>query len=230
MIYISKLFSPISTGTSAGDIDVGATVKINENGQPVDYLIVNQGLPGDMYDASCDGTWVLRKTIKGKTKWNSTNTSPSSLEGSTIMQTMAGYISDFDQNVQQAIKTVKIPYCVGGSSNTIKSGSDGLQCKIFPISAYELGILKDSNNNYRSYLPEDGQKLQYFLSGESSDAQSKRQCNDSYYVRTPWLQYTYTVNIVNPDGSFNIEHNVSFEYGARPLFILSYDFKFQEVS
>ena len=229
MIYISKLFSPISTGTSAGDIDVGATVKINENGQPVDYLVVHQGLPGDMYDASCEGTWVLRKTIKGKTKWNPTNTSPSSLEGSTIMQTMAGYISDFDQNVQQAIKAVKIPYCVGGSSNTIKSGADGLQCKIFPISAYELGILKDSNTNYSRYLPEDGQKLQYFLSGESSDAEQKRQCNDHYYCRTPWLQHTYAVCDINTNGSLG-SRNVNFEWGARPLFILPYSFKFQEVS
>ena len=47
MIYISKLFSPISTGTSAGDIDVGATVKINEYGSPVNYLVVHQGLPGE---------------------------------------------------------------------------------------------------------------------------------------------------------------------------------------
>ena len=52
MIYICKLISPLATGISAGDIDVGATVKINENGQPVDYLVVHQGLPSDIYDAS----------------------------------------------------------------------------------------------------------------------------------------------------------------------------------
>lgn len=229
MIYISKLFSPVSTGTSAGDIDVGATVKINENGQAVDYLVVHQGLPGDMYDASCEGTWVLRKTIKGNTKWNPTNSSPSTLEGSIIMQTMAGYISDFDQNVQQAIKTVKIPYCVGGSSNTIKSGADGLQCKIFPISAYELGILKSDSNIYSSYLPEEGQKLQYFISGKGSDAQSKRRFNNRYYLRTPWLQYTYTVSYIDVNGNLGAG-NVSFEWGALPLFILPYSFKFKEVS
>ena len=33
------------SGTNAGDIDVGTEVILNENGQPVNYLIVNQGIP-----------------------------------------------------------------------------------------------------------------------------------------------------------------------------------------
>ena len=33
------------SGTNAGDIDVGTEVILNESGQPVKYLIVNQGIP-----------------------------------------------------------------------------------------------------------------------------------------------------------------------------------------
>lgn len=40
-------------------------MRLNEKGTPVDYLVVNQGIPEDspLYDASCEGTWLLRKDI-----------------------------------------------------------------------------------------------------------------------------------------------------------------------
>ena len=43
------------SGTNAGDIDVGAEAILNESGQPVNYLIVNQGIPENspLYDTSC---------------------------------------------------------------------------------------------------------------------------------------------------------------------------------
>ena len=40
---------------------VGSIVKIKINGVLTDFIIVHQGLPGAMYDSSCDGTWVLMK-------------------------------------------------------------------------------------------------------------------------------------------------------------------------
>ena len=44
-----------------GDVAVGTVVKLKENGVAQDYLVVHQGLPSSMYDASCNGTWLLRK-------------------------------------------------------------------------------------------------------------------------------------------------------------------------
>ena len=63
------------SGTNAGDIDVGTEVILNENGQPVNYLIVNQGIPENspLYDASCKGTWLLRKDIAENRQWHSSN-------------------------------------------------------------------------------------------------------------------------------------------------------------
>lgn len=47
---------PVAAGTQISTLEVGTLVKINENGAPVEYLIVNQGNPDpSMYDASCDG-------------------------------------------------------------------------------------------------------------------------------------------------------------------------------
>lgn len=51
---------PVAAGTQISTLEVGTLLKINENGAPVEYLIVNQGLPSSMYDASCDGYWLDR--------------------------------------------------------------------------------------------------------------------------------------------------------------------------
>ena len=60
-------------GAPLGNLAKGTLIKILENGAPVEYLIVNQGLPSSMYDASCDGCWVLRKDIAENRRWDSSN-------------------------------------------------------------------------------------------------------------------------------------------------------------
>lgn len=44
MVYVSRFFVPASSGISAGDLEVGKIVRLNEKGTPVDYLVVNQGI------------------------------------------------------------------------------------------------------------------------------------------------------------------------------------------
>ena len=160
MIYISKLFSPISTGTAAGDIDVGATVKINENGQAVDYLVVHQGLPSDIYDASCEGTWLLRKDIAEDHVWDSGGSNDYS--NSTINAYLNGdWLDRYDANVAEAIVQAKIPYRAGsGYSTTVTSGENGLSVKSFLLSATELNF--DVSN-----MPiNEGYSLGYFSDGD----------------------------------------------------------------
>ena len=130
ILFLSRPYDSGPSGTNAGDIDVGTEVILNENGQPVNYLIVNQGIPENspLYDASCEGTWLLRKDLKENVAWNSSKVN--TLPNSTIMITMAGYVDDYDPAVQEAIKTVKIPYCVGNGSAMVNSGTNGLECKI----------------------------------------------------------------------------------------------------
>lgn len=230
MIYISRLFSPISTGTAAGDIDVGATVKINENGQPVDYLVVNQGLPGDMYDASCEGTWCLRKDIAEERQWNSSNVND--YANSTIKAYLNGdWLNRYDPEVAEAIKQVKIPYRQnGGSGGTDQTGSSGLSCKVFLLSGREVGF----TNNESSYFPNDGAKLDYFLSGNDSSAQQKRiaKLNGSatdWWLRSPGAGNTSGVWDVLSSGNYS-SWRASNSYGVRPALILPFNFKFKEVS
>ena len=230
MIYISKLFSPISTGTSAGDINVGATVKINENGQAVEHIVVHQGLPSDIYDSSCEGTWCLRKDIAEKRVWDSGNSNV--LETSDIQAYLNGdWMNRYDPDIAEAIKQVKIPYRQnGGYGGTDRTGANGLQCKIFLLSGREMGW--DSADN--QYFPDDGAKLDYFIDGTTSSANNKRIANLNGSATYWWLRSPYTYNevavwICNSNGVYDYLYTY-YSYGVRPALVLPFSFKFKEVS
>lgn len=201
-----------------GSVAVGTVVKINESGSPVNYLVVHQGLPSSMYDASCYGTWVLRQDIYQYILWNSTNYS--TLSGSTIMTTMASMLPLYDSFIQSAIKTVKIPYCVGGPSSTVLSGTDGLSCQIFPLGGYEVGYTK----NYATGIPMDGSVLQYFVD-TSVSAEEKRVSNfegeaSEWWLRTPNTNKLDQSYRITSDGSITIGVVNLSKFGIRPAFIL----------
>ena len=231
MIYISKLFSPISTGTSAGDVDVGATVKINENGQPVDYLVVHQGLPGDMYDSSCEGTWVLRKYIAENMQWHSSNVND--YANSTVNAYLNGdWMDRYDADVAEAIKQVKIPYRAGsGYGKTVTSGASGLAAKIFLLSSTEVNLV-------HGYEPtNEGACLSYFSGTAQNGADNKRVAKLNGSATIWWLRSPYCSSsggssyalFVGTSGGWSRD-NCSSSYGIRPALILPYSFKFQEVS
>ena len=226
MVILSRTFIPPPTGIQAGTLDIEQEVLINENGTPVNYIVVHQGLPSSLYDASCDGTWLLRKDITENGQWNSSNVN--TLAGSTIMTTMAGYVNEYDPRIQAAIKTVKIPYCVGGGNTTIMSGANGMECKVFPLGGYEVGWTTSDNQ----YFPVDGAKLDYFLSGRSSDANSKRVAkldgaNSTWYLRSSMNGTNNRIFGVYTGGT-NDDWYAAGDHGLLPTFILPSTFVFQE--
>lgn len=204
-----------------GSVAVGTVVKINESGSPVNYLVVHQGLPSSMYDASCNGTWLLRKDIYKKYFWDSGNSN--ALPGADIFATMAGtkMLSLYDPFIQNAVKTVKIPYCVGNGSSTVRSGANGLLCQFFPLSGYEVGWTTITNSGF----PVDGAKLSYFESGTGSSAKNKRIANlngraISWWLRSPNTGGTESVWRVYSDGNYG-HWNANNSDGVRPAFVIS---------
>lgn len=207
------------TGTPLGELAVGTLIKIQENGAPVEYLIVNQGLPSSMYDASCDGCWVLRKDIAESRAWGS---SDNDYKNSDIHAYLNGsWTSRYSAGVLSQIKQVKIPYQNGtGFGGSVASGANGLSCKIFLLSGYEVGFSTSDS----SYFPRDGAKLSYFSSGTSSSANNKRiaKYNGSatyWWLRSPSTNYTYIVWYVRSNGEY-----YSWRYdnicGVRPALVL----------
>ena len=210
----------VKLGTAISTLEVGTLVKVNENGAPVEYMIVNQGNPdASMYDASCDGCWLLRKDIAENRKWDSTN---NDYQNSDIHAYLNGdWTSRYEAGVLSQIKQVKIPYVDGtGSGGSVASGANGLSCKIFLLSGYELGWTTSDNSRF----PRDGAKLSYFSSGTSSAAINKRIANYNGNATYWWLRSPSTVHInyvwdVGSNGNYYFSH-CGNTYGVRPAFIL----------
>jgi hypothetical protein len=199
---------------------VGSTVKLKVNGTAKEFIVVHQGKPSSLYDNSCDGTWLLMKDIYENRQWHNSNVN--NLENSTIHSYLNGtFLNLFESNIRDAIKQVKLPYRKnGGSGGSDQSGANGLLCKIFLLSGYEIGFTTSDN----SYFPVDGAKLSYFEAGTGSSALNKRiaYLNGSavgWWLRSP---YTYDAGIVwnvysNGNGNGNHASNSS---GIRPALIL----------
>ena len=205
----------VKLGTKA----VGSVLKLNLNGSPKNFIVVHQGKPSSLYDDSCDGTWVLMQDIHSTRQWDGSN---NDYKNSDIHSWLNGtFLNLFDANIREAIKQVKIPYHNGtGSSGSVASGANGLSCKIFLLSGYELGWTKSDN----SYFPQDGAKLDYFTAGTGSAANNKRiaKYNGSatyWWTRSPYTVDSYYVWYVVSDGDYG---NLwcDFANGVRPAFVL----------
>lgn len=205
--------------TKLGSMSVGSTVKLKLGGTARDFLVVHQGLPSSMYDSSCNGTWLLLKDIYTTRTWDSSN---NDYKNSDIHSYLNGtFLNLFDNDIKNAIKQVKIPYQNGtGSGGSVASGANGLSCKIFLLSGYELGWTTSDN----AFFPRDGAKLSYFSSGMSSSANNKRIANYNGSATFWWLRSpsTYNTNYV-----WNVHSSGNYDYwpydhsvGVRPALVL----------
>lgn len=202
-----------------GTLAVGSSVYLNVGGVRKEFLVVHQGLPSSMYDASCNGTWLLMKDIYENRAWHSSNVNK--YESSDIHSYLnSTFLNLFDSNIRDAIKQVKLPYRKnGGSDGTDQSGANGLPCKVFLLSGPEAGLAG------ASYIPNDGTKLDYFNANTGVD--SKRIAYLSGKATAWWLRSpsTYSANyvlVVNSQGGYNDTY-ASNSCGIRPALVLPSD-------
>ena len=218
-----------SIGILASDLAVGTVVKLMEGSTAVEYLVVNQGIPSNssLYDASCDGTWLLRKDCLAEQYWGS-----SLLFQNIVIETWLDndFFNTFGTVEQAAIKQVKIPYCTSAITGSVVSGVNGLIRKIFFLSAVEMG----SNETEH---PIDGSKLSYFELGTDTYANNKRIAYlDSnavkYYTRSPYVSSTPSFIVyVSREGEItlgSLENNDQLSH--RPALILPSTAKFDETT
>lgn len=210
-------------GTPLGNLAVGSTVKIAVGGTDYDWLVVHQGLPGSMYDASCSGTWLLMKDIYEKRAWSSGdyNDYYNSIIHSYLNNT---FLNLFKSNIKDTIKQVKIPYRSGnGSLKTVMSGSNGISTKVFLLSASELSF------NF-PYMPTaEGAELAYFKGCADDGSDSKRiaKLNGTsivWWSRSPYCNSVYVGNrklVVDTIGDWR--HKGEESNGVRPCMILPQD-------
>ena len=200
-----------------GNVPVGTILHMKENGVYQDYLVVHQGLPSSMYDASCNGTWLLRNIIYSTLDWGDVGDYRNSSIQTYLNSTFLGL---FDGEMQDAIRQVRIPYWDGyGYAGHINAGSNGLSCKIFLLGAYELGFSDTATST--ASPPVDGANLAYFDSALNSERRVAKYNGNPFdwWLRSPDLPGSAYVCGITQSGSFNGYNLGSFPIGVRPALV-----------
>lgn len=204
-------------GTPLGSHAVGSIVYVAVGGVRTPWIVVEQGCPSPMYDASCDGTWLLFKDVYSSKQWSKTVKNDYSL--SSIRAYMdSTFLSSIDQNVRNVIKDVRIPYRPGGGSSTsVNSGANGLRCKVFLLSAAEVNL--GFNNR-----PKEGVWLKYFMNCNTIGADDLRVANyngvpGDWWLRTPDTATSNNAVLVTKTGAMS-SANVAYLHGFRPALIM----------
>lgn len=208
-----------SAGTKLSTLYVGHSVYLNVGGVRKEFLVVHQGKPSSLYDASCDGTWLLMKDIYENRQWHSPNIN-SYKESAIHSYLNSTFLNLFESNIQAAIKQVKIPYVNEAGSSAVASGANGLSCKVFLLSGYEVGI------GGKTYLPQDGAKLSYFNLNIGMDPKRIAYLNGSahpWWLRSPSTNSVYYAWSVNSGGGCDNGFDVGLSFGIRPCIILPSD-------
>lgn len=216
---VPQLVAPEPPGIKASELAVGSSVYLMENGSAVEYLVVNQGIPGgsSLYDASCDGTWLLRKDIHSKVQYDTEQYCGDYSESDLHAYLNGDFLSLFDSMTQSAIKQVKIPY-VYGYGYSLGSGANGLSAKIFPLSFKEVNA---PDINYANPLV-DGAVLSYFEDATTSnDPKRVAYLNgtaENYWIRSQSPESGHGALVLSYGGT---NTSVCYAYeGHRPALII----------
>ena len=197
---------------------VGSVVKIKVNGTLRNFIVVHQGKPSSIYDASCDGTWLLMEDIYETRQWHSSNVND--YANSTIHSYLnSTFLNLIDANIRAQIKQAKIPYRPGsGTSQSVNSGANGLSAKIFLLSDREVGY---TQSNVNQYIVNDGAKLSYFQDGNGTTEKIAKLNGSaaSWWLRSPYTSVSaYAWNVYSDGGAGN--GGCTHAYGVRPALIL----------
>lgn len=203
-----------------GDCDFGRTVYLNVGGVKTPFRVVQQGKPSDIYDDSCDGTWLMAQNIY--------ELRPFSSDGGNAYQNSAlheylntTFLNLLDESVRNVIREAKLPYSLNG---TVISGANGLAAKVFIPSAREVGWTTGTS----SYVVNDGARLSYFQnSGTYFNKYRVAKLNGegvSWFTRSPAYGTSGSVNGVTGTGAHTtLSASATYAAGVRPTIILPSD-------
>lgn len=211
----------IAYGMRVGDLPVGSSVFLNVNGKPREFIIVHQGNPDtNIYDASCDGTWLLMKDIYETRAWHSSLVS--SYGGSDIHNYLNNeFLNLFDSGTKGIIQNVRIPYVwFSGSSGYVYNKSNGLRSKVFLLSYCEVKSTKQNGSP-----SSEGVLLDYFnvtTNTENNRIAYLDGMGTGWWLRSPNTNYTDKTYYVTFDGKTDYM-GATQKFGVRPAMIISPD-------
>lgn len=193
---------------------VGTVVKVKESGTAVEYIVIHKGRPSTLYDASCDGIWLMRKEPFYHCRWYNGSTSVENYPNSFVHSYLTNtFISRFDANTKAAIKQVKVPYTLSGAGD-VNSGAKGVSAKVFSLGTRETGFTGSNILN-------DGAALSYFNTGNEGTNASRRIARMGG-TTVEWWTRSHSVNgypyIVTHEGDL-WKTDTTVNYYTRPTFI-----------
>lgn len=207
-----------------GEYAIGDTVLLGEGTAAREYIVVHHGKPSGIYDNSFNnGTIVLKKDIEisDNIVWNDPYNN--NYAGSSINAYLNNtFINTLNASVRNKITTVKIPYRPGsGTGSTISSGANGLSCRVFLASGFELGW----DSSQHTYMPADGATFDYFKNTAAQDAKriayfTSPTVATNWWLRSPSLSNPNATWLVTPAGAANDGYYTTSTCGARPCFVL----------
>lgn len=198
-------------GTPLGNLAVGSTVKIAVGGTDYTWLVVHQGLPGSMYDASCNGTWLLLEDLYTVMQFGSTNLF---INASILNYLNTTFYEAVDERIRSLIKVATIPYIA--KNNTITASSGDLRAWVFLLSMTEVGFVGGATIK----MPIEGAKLSYF-NGHSREAYFNGE-STAWWSRTPFAMFDNNVWCTNEHGDRESFSRSQYN-GIRPCMILPQD-------
>lgn len=201
-----------------GSKAVGSIVKLNVNGTARNFIVVNQGLPGSMYDASCDGTWLLMEDIYELRVWDSSDNDYANSDIHSYLNNT--FINLFDSDIKSVIKQVKLPYTKGkGSSGSIQTGSSGISAKVFLLSYREVGFYAYNS----TFANNEGYGLLYLEGSSYSKKIAKfNGTYDDWWFRSPQTAGTISAWRLDSNGLAGVKPTQN-SLGVRPAMVLPYD-------
>ena len=201
MVFFTRRFLPV-VGTSIGNLDEGAIITLNENGNPVEFYVAKQDYESGLNGAGI--TLVVRKDCYDNRVWDSGNVNAyaSSDLDSWFNST---YKNMLDADIRSLIGTTKIRYTFGNGNNTVGT----LERAVFALSATELGQSESWFNVEGSALPIDNTLKVAYLNGIAN----------TQWTRSPYTSNTNGAWWLGSEGDVGY-YNCNSSLGSRPAFTL----------
>lgn len=207
-------------GNTCTSLPVGTKIKIPEGGSTAIWEINNQGLPSDIYDPSCDGSWIERVDLYDSRQWNGSRSNI--LESSAIQTFLNNDYPSIMGNAADQFIDVIIPYRKGGGiGGSEQDGANGYSCKFFMPGGYELGF-KQGMGGQSNFYPIDGSVLKKYEGAGGSDGRRISYLNGvatEYWLRSPYTDsYGYIRTVTSSGGGYEIVGQYADTYQGLKIF------------
>ena len=194
----------ISRRTPLGDMELGALVKLNENGTPAAFYVACHN-----YEAGLNGngrTLIVRKDCYDTRDFGSNNNAFSGSSMDTWLNST--WLKLLDADIQAAISETKFYYTPGNGNNTVTT----LQRAVFLLSVTELGTSG-------SFANTEGTALSSAVFSQLAIAHHNGS-KVSQWTRTPNTGYPNSyVYYLDAEGYSKYAYSYN-SHGSRPAFTL----------